>query len=112
MDILEICVWVSSLSFLGYVGSYFTSPHMKSEFVRFGLEKFGLLTILLQIAGSVGLIVGLKYLPILVVSSLGLAVLMMLGFIVRIKIKDSLLASSPALFYMILNAYIFWEAVK
>lgn len=112
MNILEICIWVSSLSFLGYVASYFTSPHMKSEFVRFGLEKFGLLTILLQIAGSVGLLIGLIYNPILVISSLGLALLMLLGFIVRIKIKDSVLASSPALFYMILNAFIFLESVK
>ena len=85
---------------------------MKKEFIRFGLEKFGLLTIVLEIAGATGLLVGLIFNPILIISSLGLALLMLSGFIVRIKIKDSILVSSPALFYMGLNAYIFWASIN
>ncbi len=112
MDVVEICILISSLSFLGYAISYFISPHMKKEFIRFGLEKFGLLTIVLEIAGATGLLVGLIFNPILIISSLGLALLMLSGFIVRIKIKDSILVSSPALFYMGLNAYIFWASIN
>lgn len=80
---------------------------MKKEFIRFGLEKFGLLTALLEIAGSLGLLAGLLINSILLISSGGLALLMFLGLLVRIKVKDSLLVSMPALFYMALNSYIF-----
>ncbi|WP_223267238.1 hypothetical protein [Polaribacter sp. IC073] len=85
---------------------------MKKEFKRFGLEKIGLLTIILQLIGATGLIVGLKFNSILTISSLGLALLMLSGLIVRIKLKDSLWISLPALFYMGLNTYIFWESIN
>jgi hypothetical protein len=85
---------------------------MKSEFKRFNLEKLGLLTIILEFVGAAGLLVGLLYNPILLVASGGLSLLMFLGTIVRIRLKDSLWISLPALFYMLLNGYIFIEAFK
>ena len=85
---------------------------MKSEFKRFNLEKMGLLIIILQFLGASGLLVGLKINIILIISSLGLALLMFLGLSVRIKLKDSLWKSLPAFFYMSLNAYIFFEAIS
>jgi hypothetical protein len=84
---------------------------MKSEFKRFNLEKFGLLTIVLQFLGATGLLVGLLYNPILILASLGLSLLMISGLIVRIRLKDSIWVSLPAFFYMALNAFIFWEAI-
>lgn len=108
MNILNGCILISSISFLFYGVSYFVSPHMKNEFKRFKLEKLGLLTIVLEIVGALGLLVGFWYKPLLLVSSGGLALLMFLGVIVRIKLKDSLWISLPALFYMGLNAYIFY----
>lgn len=81
---------------------------MKSEFKRFGLEKFALTTVVLEILGALGLLVGLKFYFILMISSLGLALLMFAGVIVRIKVRDSVWISFPAFFYMVLNAYIFW----
>jgi hypothetical protein len=112
MDIDKICILISSLSFFAYCVSYFTSPHMKKEFKRFGVEKFGLLTIILQFMGATGLIVGLKFNPILTISSLGLTLLMLSGLIVRIKLKDSIWISLPAFFYMGLNTYIFWASIN
>ena len=112
MTIYNICIYISSLSFFIYCISYFTSPHMKSEFKRFNLEKLGLLTIVLELIGAVGLLIGLLYNPILLISSGGLAVLMFLGTIVRIRLKDGLWVSLPALFYMCLNGYIFLETIK
>lgn len=112
MTINTICILISSLSFFAYVVSYFTSSHMKNEFKRFNLEKLGLLAIVLQFIGATGLIVGLKFNPILIISSLGLALLMFFGLIVRIKLKDSLWVSIPALFYMVLNSYIFFMSIK
>jgi len=111
MELYKICTFISSLSFFAYVISYFTAPHMKSEFKRFGLEKIGLFTILLQILGATGLLVGLKFNPILTISSLGLALLMFAGLIVRIKLKDSIWVSLPALFFMGLNTYIFLVSI-
>jgi len=84
---------------------------MKSEFKRFGMEKLGLLVIISEIIGAVGLLVGLFYNPILLISSAGLALLMFLGILVRIKAKDSFLVSFPALFYLVLNATIFYFAL-
>ena len=111
MTLFHICIYLSSLSFFAYSISYFTSPHMKSEFKRFNLEKLGLLTIVLEFVGAAGLLIGLVYNPILLISSGGLALLMFLGTIVRIRLKDSLWVSLPALFYMGLNAYIFFDAL-
>ena len=112
MDIEKICILISSLSFFAYALSYFISPHMKKEFKRFGLEKIGLLTIILEFIGATGLIVGLKFDPILTISSFGLALLMFSGLIVRIRLKDSIWISLPALFYMGLNTYIFFSSIN
>ena len=112
MSILEISILISSISFYLYVIAYFVSPHMKEEFKRFNLEKLGLLIIVLEILGATGLIVGLFFTPILLISSLGLALLMFFAFIVRIKLKDDIGVSLPSFFYMGLNAYIFWLALQ
>ena len=107
MDIDKICVLISSFSFFAYTIYYFKSSKMEMEFKRFGLEKFGLIIIALQFLGATGLILGLVFNPLLIISSLGLALLMLAGFLVRLKLKDGILVSLPALFYMSLNAYIF-----
>ena len=111
MNLVKICILISSLSFFGYAVSYFITPHMKEEFKRFGLEKLGLLTIVLEFIGAAGLIVGLKFNSLLVISSLGLALLMLIGLIVRIRLKDNIWISLPALFYMGLNTYIFLMSI-
>lgn len=86
---------------------------MEMEFKRFGLEKFGLIIIMLQFLGATGLMVGLVlFNPLLIISSLGLALLMLAGFLVRLKLKDGILVSLPALFYMSLNAYIFLISIN
>lgn len=112
MRLLELLILISSLSFLTYGVSYFTSLHMKSEFKRFGLEKFGILTVVLEIGGALGLLVGLMINSILLISSGGLALLMFLGFLARLRVKDSLWVSLPALFFMGLNAFIFFKAMQ
>jgi len=107
MDIDKIGVLISSFSFFAYTIYYFKSSKMEMEFKRFGLEKFGLIIMTLQFLGATGLLVGLLFNPLLIISSLGLALLMLAGFLVRLKLKDGILVSLPSLFYMSLNAYIF-----
>jgi uncharacterized membrane protein YpjA len=81
---------------------------MKSDFKRFGLEKYGVVTAFFEIIGAIGLLVGFVSTPILLISSGGLAVLMLLGLLVRAYVKDSLWVSLPAFLFMLLNAYIFY----
>jgi hypothetical protein len=111
MRVLDILILISSISFLIYGISWFTSEHLKSEFKRFGLEKFGLLTAVLEIAGALGLLAGLMINSILMISSGGLALLMFFGVLVRLKVKDSLWVSLPAFFYMVINSYIFLRSI-
>jgi len=110
MSFLDILVVISGLSFLAYGINYFISPQMKSEFTRFELEKFGLLEGILEIVGALGSLIGLLIHSILLISSGGLALLMFLGFLARLRVKDSLWVSLPALFYLVLNSYIFFES--
>ena len=112
MSILNGLVVFSSISFLIYGISYFSSPIMKSEFVRFGLEKFGTLTAILEILGGLGLFVGLMYHPFLWLSSGGLALLMFFGVIARLRVKDRFYDILPALFFLALNSFVFFESVK
>jgi hypothetical protein len=111
MDFLYVVISISSISFLIYGISYFVTPYMRKEFERFGLEQYGLLTAVLEILGAVGLVVGLAINSILLISSGGLAVLMLLGLIVRIKSRDSISASLPAFLFMLLNSYIFYASI-
>ena len=110
--LLIACVLFSSLAFIGYAISYFVSPNMKKEFERFDLKGFGIYVIILEVLGAVGLLVGLFYQPLLLLSSAGLTLLMFFGVLTRIKTKDSLLISTPALFFMFLNAAIFYLGIN
>jgi len=111
MSLFLALVLLSSLSFLGYGIAYFKSPNMKNEFRRFGLEKQGILVAILEVLGAIGLLVGLTVNPIMLISAGGLALLMLLGVAVRLKIGDSVIVCLPAFSFMVLNAYIFYIAL-
>jgi hypothetical protein len=106
--LLIVLVIISSLSFLFYGITHFTSSTMKDEFKRFGLEKFGIMTAILELIGAVGLLVGLKENVVLLISSGGLSLLMLLGIVVRLRVKDRFLVLLPALTFMLLNLLIFF----
>jgi hypothetical protein len=112
MVLFKLLVIFSSVSFLIYGLSCLFTHYMRQEFERFGLEKFRVLTGLLEVAAAIGLALGLV-LPIFgCLAAGGLALLMLMGFLVRLKIKDTLVQSSPAFFFMALNLYllsVFWK---
>lgn len=112
MTLINILVFISSLSFLIYGIAYFLSPQLKTAFKRFGFEKVGALTAVLELLGALGLLVGLKVKLILLISAGGLAALMFLGVMARIKVRDTLWVTLPALFFMILNAFIFFKSLN
>ncbi len=111
MEGLFLLTLFSSLSFLFFGIGCFFSPRMKLEFLRYGLNRpQRLLTGFLQLLGSIGLFVGIFMAPILcLIASLGLFILMLLGLMVRIKIKDNIFQSSPALIYALINLYLAME---
>ncbi len=99
-------IWLSAISFLVFGSSCFFSAYMRREFARYGLARQRPLVGALQLAGATGLLVGLEFSWIGKIAAGGLAVLMLLGVGVRIKIRDTLPQIVPAFFYLLLNAYL------
>jgi uncharacterized membrane protein YphA (DoxX/SURF4 family) len=97
---------VSAALFLTYGGLCLFSDGMKVEFERFGLSRFRRATGALEVVGGVGLLVGLLVTEVLVLAAAGLAVLMLLGVIARIRVRDPLLEIVPAALLMVVNAYL------
>lgn len=105
-------IWFSALAFLGYGISCVFTSHMIAEFDRYRLARFRLITGVLQIIGAGGLLAGLIYPLVGLLASGGLALQMLLGFGVRLKIRDSLLLASPSFIFMLINAYLCYGFVN
>ncbi|MBT8393913.1 MAG: DoxX family protein [Bacteroidia bacterium] len=104
MNLLNISSLLMALIFFYYGLQCLFSEEMKSEFKRFKLRKIQRkLTGLFQLLGAAGLITGVFYPLIGTIASFGLGLLMFLGFLVRLKIKDSMSQTFPSLFLTIVN---------
>lgn len=107
MDLLTVITWFSSLAFIYFGMNCFYSDFIIAEFIRYDLPSYRKLTGILQLLGSIGLLIGLYFSPILfLLASLGLCLLMLAGFIVRIKINDNFIQSSPSFIFAALNLFI------
>ena len=96
---------LTAVAFLVYGPCCIFSGHMVVEFERYRLARFRMLTGYLQILGAVGLLVGFLFSPAAgLVAALGLCVQMLLGFGVRLLIRDSLLQCLPSFGFMLINA--------
>ncbi len=84
---------------------------MKLEFKRYQMERFRTLVGYLEFAGGAGLLIGLTYHPLMLISSLGLALLMLMGTITRIRVRDPLLETIPAFILMLINSYLFLSEI-
>lgn len=103
----KVMIIFSGVSFIFFGFSCLFSNFMMLEFKRYGLENFRILVGILQLLGAVGLFIGLFSKNWAVLASLGLALLMVFGFMVRLKIKDAFLLAFPSLFYALLNMLLF-----
>jgi hypothetical protein len=104
-------VLVSSTLFLFYGIACLSFEGIKRDFERFGLSRFRTLTGTLEVLGALGLIVGQFWPPLVPLSAGGLALLMFLGVAVRIRVRDSLAQTLPALVLMCVNLFIAWVAL-
>ena len=100
-------VLVSAALFLVYGLPCLFSHGMQEEFSRYGLSRFRRLTGALEVLGGAGLLVGLLVPTIMLVASGGLALLMLLGVIARIRVRDPLLEMLPAFVLLVMNVFIF-----
>jgi hypothetical protein len=96
----------SALSFLGYGSACFFSSRMKQEFLRYRLASQRIPVGILQWCAGGGLLVGMSQPWMGQLAAGGLALMMVVAIIVRIQIKDTLLQTIPALFYLALNIYL------
>jgi hypothetical protein len=106
-----ILIFISGLTFIFYGLLCLFTNHMKAEFERYGLSQFRMLTGILELLGGIGLLLGLSFVPLLLVSCSGLALLMFLGVIVRLKTKDPLIQILPAFILMLINLQILLNTV-
>ncbi|MFT6181824.1 MAG: putative membrane protein YphA (DoxX/SURF4 family) [Paracoccaceae bacterium] len=95
-----------ALSFIAYGVSCLAAAHMVREFERFGLPNYRKLTGILQLLGAVGLLIGFRFPIIGALAAGGLALQMLIGFGVRLKIRDHFLQSLPAFAYLLINAWL------
>lgn len=104
---LHIFVILNALFFLFYGFQSLISRLMIEEFKRFGMTPSQRkLTGILQILGSSGLIGGLFFPYIGLLSAAGFTIMMLVAFIVRMKIKDSIAQSAPSLIFMAINLWL------
>jgi DoxX-like family len=108
VNTITVLAFGSGVAFVIYGALCLSSASMQSEFIRFGLERFRVLTGILEVLGGVGLLVGLKWPPALGLSSGGLATLMLCGVIVRVVVNDRAVDMLPAFILMLVNGYISW----
>jgi hypothetical protein len=104
-------ILVSSALFLFYGVACLSFEGMKRDFERFGLSRFRTLTGSLEVLGALGLIVGQLWPPLVPLSAGGLALMMLVGVAIRIRVLDSLAQTLPALVLMCVNLFIAWYAL-
>jgi len=109
---IEFLETFSAISFLIYGCLSFISKRMKNEFKRWSISKFRPIVGVSQFLGGFGLILGFHFPFLTIISSLGLSILMLLGFVLRIWVRDGFLKSFPALLYLLINSFIFYKSYE
>jgi len=108
-----ILIIFSATSFLFYGYSCLFSHKMKEEFLRFKLsETQRKITGILQIVAGIALFFSFISPITGVIAAAGLTIQMLLGFMVRLRIKDSIILSLPSFVFMIFNGYLFVYFLK
>jgi len=100
------------LIFLFYGVLGLGSMSMVEDFERFELGKLRVFTGVLEVMGGSGLLVGLRWSPALRISSGGLALLMLLAFGVRLRVRDGVMQSLPSLVLMMVNVSLLIRALR
>lgn len=103
MLLLALAV-ISGLSFLYYGFGILFRVRLRQEFERYGLGRVRVLVGVLEILGGAAVLLGLAVAPLGVLGAAGLALLMLLGLIVRFSLRDPPRLMAPAAALAGLNA--------
>ena len=103
---ITIAAALSSVSFLLYGASLFGSRAMEAEFERYHLAPYRTLTGALEMAAGAGLLAGLRFRPLLLLSAGGLAAMMLGAIVVRLRVRDPLVSVLPAVLLLCVNLYV------
>jgi uncharacterized membrane protein YphA (DoxX/SURF4 family) len=107
----EIARALSAIAFLAYGIACLVTPRMDAEFERYGLARYRRLIGALECLGALGLIVGHFNRPVLVLAAAGLTLTMLMAIATRIRIRDSLARTLPAIVLLVMNAFVLGVAV-
>lgn len=105
-DLKIALILFSALSFVVYGAGCFTSQYLAQEFERYGFARLRRWIGVLQLCGSMALITGLWFPVMGTVGAGGLTLMMLTAIAVRIRIRDSLVQTLPAILYFLINAWL------
>jgi len=111
MDLNLSILLFSAVSFIFYGITSFFSKRMLTEYSRWGYRNQRILLGCLQLLGGVGLLIGISNSLLLSVASFLLTFMMITAIFVRIKIKDSIVQMTPAIFYTVINFVILYNSL-
>lgn len=97
---------LSILAFGWYGAFTLLSGDMVAEFERYGLGRLRVFTATLQLVGSLGLLAGYYSRPLLLLSAGGFTAMMLLALLVRVRLRDPIVAMIPAFVLMCLNLFL------
>jgi len=111
MGITQAILVFSAISFIFYGINTFVSKRMVLEYERWGFKSQRIILGCCQLLGGLGLLVGLKFAPLLTITSFLLLCMMITAVFVRIRIKERIIRILPALLYLVLTFVIFYNSV-
>jgi hypothetical protein len=106
MTLLQLTMLFCAISFIAYGLSCLSTQRMVTEFARYRLSRYRVLTGRLQLLGAAGLLVGFASPVIGGLAAGGLSLQMACGLGVRIRLRDPWLQCVPATLYMLLCGWI------
>lgn len=108
---LTLVILFSATSFIIYGYSSFISRRMKKEYARWGYNDQRKTVGFLQLFAGFGLLLGLKLNILLIVTSFCIILMMMMAIFIRIKIKDTIVDTLPAITFLFLSILIFYNSI-
>lgn len=102
--VLVVLALVSGLSFLRYGIDILFQTRLRQEFTRYGMPGVRTFVGAMEILGGSAVLLGLAVAPLGAFGAAGLMLLMILGLIVRIRIRDAVRLMVPAACLAALNA--------
>ncbi|MEO7366425.1 MAG: DoxX family protein [Gemmatimonadaceae bacterium] len=103
---------ISILAFGWYGALTLLSGDMVAEFERYGLGRLRVFTATLQVVGSLALLAGYYFRPLLLLSAGGFTAMMLFALLVRVRIRDPVVTMIPAFLLLCLNLFLVVRAIS